>query len=44
MINCSNLSVGEFTNNISLGGRSIKVAITNYTGAGTIAIGCNRLN
>ena len=44
MLNCSNLSVGEFANNIRLGGRAIKVATTNHAGPGTVTVRCNRLS
>jgi hypothetical protein len=43
-LNCSNLYAGEFIQNVSLRGRPVQVAISNYTGAGTITISCNRLN
>jgi hypothetical protein len=44
LTNCSNLCVGEFDQDVSLGGLPIQVAITNYVGGGPITVGCKRLN
>lgn len=42
--NETNLYVGQLVQKITLQGRAIKVAITNYTGTGTISVFAKRLN
>lgn len=44
LFKASGLSVGEFPQGISLGGRNIKIVIANITGGGTVTVLVQRLN
>ena len=44
LFNASSCVVGEWPTGISLGGRSVKVAISNITGTGTVTVLLQRLN
>src|ERR1039458_8960741 len=44
LFNASSCVVGEWPTGISLGGRSVKVAVSNITGTGTVTVLLQRLN